>query len=452
MSKLLQWALNLGYFFAGIIFIPIIIYRIIFQKRYRRGLSDRLGFVSERYGKRPCIWIHAVSVGEVNATRPLIKRIKQQLPFHEIYLSTITDTGYDRAITILDKDHVFFLPIDFSFTIKKAIKRLNPSLIVLIELELWPNLVIEAHNQNIPIIIANGRITEKSVKLYTLLRPLARRLIDKISLILTQDEIYRDRFAQIGAKPEKLHITGSLKWDSAEVIDHIDSEDKLAEAVGIDRNHPLLVAGSTGGDMEEEIIIRAYHQLRSKHPNLQLAIVPRKPERFNRVAQIISSRGFYPIRRSEFPDGSNAPRGQVRGRPIIILGDTMGELRKFYSLATIVIIGRTFLPMGGSDVMEVAALGKPIVLGSHYENFAEPVEKLLEKSAAIVIQEPEKLASTIDNILTDEVKLKMMRENAKKVVIENQGATKKTVEKICEILGFQYDETERGTATPKIKE
>lgn len=449
---LLQWLVNVFYIIAGILFLPIAIYRLIFQNRYKRGLLQRLGFIKTRFGPRPSIWIHAVSVGEVNASKPLIKRLKQQLPFHEIFISTITDTGYDQAVKIVGEDNVFFLPVDFSFVIRRAIKRLKPSLIILMELELWPNLLIEADKENIPVIIANGRITEKSLRLYKLIKPLTEILLSKLACALVQDKTYEDRFLQLGMPSDKIYITGSLKWDSAELKNKVDSADKLAEEVLIDKSKHLIVAGSTGGDVEEEAIIRAYYQLRSRFTNLQLAIIPRKPERFDRVAQIISSRGFYPVRRSESLKGKLDPLAiKSKGKPPIILGDTMGELKKFYNLATIVIIGRTFIPMGGSDVMEAAALGKPIIVGPYYDNFREPVEILAKNGAAIIIDGPEKLASTIEELLLSEDTLHRISESARKTVRENQGASRKTAEKICNLLGFEYDTTERSIAVPKLQ-
>jgi len=300
-------------------------------------------------------------------------------------------------------------------------------------------------------MIANGRITERALSRYKLLGPLTRSIFRNLSLVLAQDDIYQKRFADLGVETAKLITTGSLKWDSAMAAGTISNHETLAQAVGIDPTKPLLVAGSTGDDIEEEAVIRCYQQLRSKFSELQLAIIPRKPERFDHVAKLISARGFYPIRRSEYPDGTKAPGRFVAARPVIVLGDTMGELRKFYNLATVVFVGRTLVPMGGSDVMEVAALGKPIVVGPHVDNFSDAVAKLISAGAAVQVDKPEKLAGTIDQIFTDRQKLKEMASVAREVVVSNQGATVKTASYICDILGMEYDQTEHGIATPKLK-
>ncbi len=447
---MIQWLANFGYIIAGILFLPIVIYRMIFQKRYLRGWKNRLGFVPKRYGQRPAIWIHAVSLGETNAAKPLIERLRQQLPFHEIFVSTTTDTGYDRASKLYGSENVFFFPFDFSCTMSKAMKRLNPSLVVLMELEVWPNLATIANRLKIPVVIANGRLTKRSLDRYKLLGPLAKGIFGSLTIIMVQDEIYRKRFLNLGIESSKLLVTGSLKWDGASLAEKISGVQELSEALRIDPNKKLLVAGSTGDDLEEEAIIRSYQQLRTQHNDLQLAVIPRKPERFDSVAKILSSRGFHVIRRTKYPDGTLAPDGPVAGKPTVILGDTMGELRKFYSLASVIFVGRTLVPMGGSDVMEVAALSKPMIIGPHFEHFKDAVNKLLEADAITIAEQPEKLAGIIEKLLTDEGARNILAKNAKNVVIENQGATRKTVERLCDILEMEYDKTERGIATEKI--
>jgi 3-deoxy-D-manno-octulosonic-acid transferase len=450
MKHILRWLANIGYVLAGLLFLPIAIYRMIFEQRYLRGWENRFGYVPDRYTNRPAIWVHAVSMGEVNAAKPLIEKIQKQLPMHEVFISTNTDTGYNRAVSLFGADHVFFSPFDFSFCVSRAMKRLKPSLIVLMELEVWPNLLSVANQEQVPVIIANGRITERSAQRYGWLGPITKYIFEQLTMVLAQDELYLNRFAQLGVERNKLIVTGSLKWDGAMISDSVPSQDSLAKAMGIDPNSPLLVAGSTGEDMEEEAVIRAYQQLRSRWSELQLAIIPRKPERFDHVAKLISSRGFYPVRRSEFPDGSKGPGRFVAARPVIQLGDTMGELRKFYTLSTIVFVGRTLVPMGGSDVMEVAALGKPIVIGPHVDNFADAVQKLISSGAAVTVDSPEKLASVLGQILENKIKLQNMSQAAKEVVVSNQGATMKTASYVCKILGMEYDTSEHTVATPKI--
>lgn len=450
MNIVFRWIANIAYIIAGLIFLPVAVYRMIREGRYLRGWKNRFGGVPLRLGERPGIWIHAVSMGEVNAVKPLADRLRQQLPFYEVFVSTNTDTGYDRAVKLFGPDNAFFSPFDFSFAISRAFRRIRPSIILLAELEVWPNMVLLAKEKNIPVVVINGRVTERSMNRYKVLGPVVRWIFRGLTAVMAQDETYRKRFEALGVDPAKVTVTGSLKWDGAAVGDAAPGQEDLARAMGIDPAKELLVAGQTGDDIEEEAVIRAYQQLRSRYGELQLAIIPRKPERFDHVAKLIASRGFAAVRRSDQPDGSPSPGKLVAGRPVAYLGDTMGELRKFYGLATVVFVGRTLVPLGGSDVMEVAALGKPLVVGPSVFNFADAVGKLLAAEAAVQIDRPERLAGAIDAILSDRQRLASMSAAARDVVAANQGATRKTVERVCDILGMEYDATERGIASPKI--
>jgi len=452
MDRLQSWLANVCYMIGGVVFLPVLLYRMAFSGRYRRGWAHRLGFVPLRCTDRPVIWIHAVSVGEVNATRTLVDRLRQQLPLYEIYVSVTTDTGYDRACALYGRDNVMFYPFDLTFTMGPALRRLRPALIILMELEVWFNLVLLASRfePKIPVMVANGRITQRSVQRYGWVRWFAKGMFDRLALVLAQDETYGRRFSQLGVPVERIATVGSLKWDTATVAEAVEGADQLASAMGIDPDRPLLVAGSTGQETEEEAILRAYRQVWVHHDRLQLAIVPRKPERFEVVAKLIRARGFEVVRRSRHADGSPGG-GLVAGRPVVFLGDTMGELRKFYSLATVVFVGRSLVPMGGSDVMEVAGLGKPMVFGPFMDNFAEAAEKLLEADAAVRVEKEEKLAATVDELLADAERLQRMSHAARQVVLANQGATARTVERVCQVLGMEYDRTERAVATPRLQ-
>jgi len=241
----------------------------------------------------------------------------------------------------------------------------------------------------------------------------------------------------VGTPPDRLEITGSVKWDTAQVSDRIDGADELAAAIGLDSTRPLWVCGSTGPG-EERIILEAYHQLRQKQSDVELAIVPRKPERFDEVAALIRDAGYDCIRRSRHPDGSAPPASA--GSPRVWLGDTLGELRKFYTLATVVFVGRSLVPMGGSDPMEVAALARPIVVGPYMENFSLPVA-CLEQAGAIRIVRPanEDVASLlcreVGALLNDTALARTLGTAARQVVLDNQGATERTATALSGLLG-----------------
>ena len=444
--------LDIGYALAGLAFLPVVIYRAIFAGRYRHGWGSRFGAAPRRHTDRPCIWIHAVSVGEVNAIRTLVERLRQQFPGHEILISTTTDTGFDRAAAVFGRDRVFFFPFDFSWVMRRAFDRLRPSAVLLVELEVWPNLVAEATRRSVPVAVVNGRITERSLRRYRLAGPLVRRLFQRIDLVMVQDEIYRRRFLEIGAPADRIVETGSLKWDTAKPEQGAGGEEALsaiAEALGLERGKPIMVAGSTAETVEEEAIVRAYQQARVRHADLQLVIAPRKPERFDQVARLIRSRGFKVVRRSEHPDGTRLERPGSLVASAVVLLDTIGELRRLYAMASVVVVGRTFVPLGGSDVMEIAALGKAMILGPHTENFADAVGKLLESEAAVQVDSAEKLAGQIERLLGDSSLLEEIGERARQVVVSQQGATDRTARHVCELLGYEFDATGRAVATPR---
>ncbi len=411
---------------------PYLIYR-----RLKRGPSsvawrERLGRVPSRPVSGCCVWIHAVSLGEVNATRTLVGELRRRLPEAVIVVSSTTQTGLERARALYPKLLVFRFPLDFSFVIRSLLSRIRPSIIVLMELEVWPNLIEVATAREIPVVIANGRVTlEKSMRRFNrpLIRRLSRRMFAKLRWVGAQDETYAARFVELGVPCERVQVTGSLKYDAADTVDRIEGQDELAEQMGISPSQPLRVCGSTGPG-EEALILTAYADLLDEFPELQLAIVPRKPERFDQVAQLIVERGFACLRRST---GSPAvPSGVSEPRPVF-LGDTMGELRKFYALATVVFVGRSLVPMGGSDVMEVAGLAKPILVGPHTENFTEAADILLGAGAAQRVERADALAPAVAELLRDERRRARRGLAGRRAIMARRGATERTVDQIVNL-------------------
>ncbi|MFQ5422626.1 MAG: 3-deoxy-D-manno-octulosonic acid transferase [Phycisphaerae bacterium] len=467
----MTWLLNLAYIPAAIACLPLLLYQIIVQKKNRHGWRDRFGFIRRRAARKPCIWIHAVSLGEVNATRSLVAEIERRLPAYDIVISATTDTGYAAARRHYPAKLVFRYPLDFSCAVRRVLDRVRPDAIVLMELEVWPNLVELTRRRGIPIGIANGRVTkDKSMRRFRrpLIRTVARRMFSEIAWVAAQNERYAARFIELGARPDRTTVSGTMKYDTAIIADAVLGQEALAQALHIDRSRPLIAAGSTGPG-EEEMLLDACDALRRNRPDIQLAIVPRKPERFDEVAQRIRARGFACNRRSQSPDllGHEA-RAEHRKRRVaesrsrrrpgtdenaitpIFLGDTMGELRKFYALADVVFVGRSLAPMGGSDVMEVAGLGRPMCFGPHMENFSDVVAKLSAANAAVQIRSTDELAETLDRLLSDPDGALAMGRRAQDVVRQNVGATEKTVALLCESLGRRSDYPTTSISTLKI--
>lgn len=406
-------------------------------RRWRRGpgslsLGERLGAVPSRPVSADCVWIHGVSLGEINATRTLVAELHRHAPDCAIVVSSTTNTGLERARELYPRLTVFRFPLDFSPALNRAMERLRPSILVLMELEIWPNLGEVAHDRKIPVIIANGRVTsDRSMRWFRLpgLRQLAHRMFARIRWVGAQDQTYAARFRELGVPHESVVVCGSLKFDAADASERIEGQEALADAMTIDRRKPLLVCGSTG-DEEELLILAAYERLLEFAPELQLAIIPRKPERFDDVARLIAQCGFTCLRRSGKPP---LVPPEVAAPRAVFLGDTTGELRKFYALATINFVGRSLVPMGGSDMIEAAALGKPLLIGPHTDNFAEAVAVLKAAGACEIVADAGELASACRNLICDAERGKAMGAAAREVVLGGRGATQKTVEAILRI-------------------
>ena len=408
---------------------PKVLYRAAKQGRYRNGWGERFGDISRRYPDKPCVWIHAVSVGEVNAARTLIDDLKEKLPDYEIIISTTTDTGYARATTLYSKAHeVFFYPLDFSFAVRRAFRKLKPDVCLLMELEVWPNFAAIANKKNIPIVVVNGRLSDKSFPRYQRIKPAARWMFKKVSLILAQTDEYADRFKALGCAADKVIVTSSLKYDTAQIVDKVEGTDELAGQLNV-KDENIWVAGSTGPE-EEQMILDVFTRLRQHHADLRLVVVPRKPERFDEVAALIDQTEFTSVRYSKLK--SNDEKAQ--GKPDIILGDTMGDLRKLYSLASVVFVGRTLVPMGGSDMIEPAALGKCTVFGPYTFNFKETVDILIKGSGAIEVNSPDQLCETIDKCLTNPAFAIESANKGREIIKAQQGATKRSVVAITNLL------------------
>ncbi|KPK80775.1 MAG: hypothetical protein AMJ81_11315, partial [Phycisphaerae bacterium SM23_33] len=301
---MLGWILNVAYALALVGTSPMWLARMIRHGKYRRDWAQRLGRVPRRYGLQPVIWIHGVSVGEINAARQLVAELHGQLPDYRVLVSSTTDTGLAAAQRLFAPEHkVFRWPWDFSFAVDAALKRLAPAMVILVEGDVWPNFVGRCRRRGIPVVVVNGRIgPHKGFPRYRRIRPLAARMFNSLAAIGVQDEAYARLFRRLGVRDDQLVVTGMMKYDTAQIGDRVAGQDELAAALGITPDQKLLVAGGTGAG-EEPIVLDAFEQLR-RQPGRQarLAIVPRKPERFDEVARWITGRGFELLRRSRCSD------------------------------------------------------------------------------------------------------------------------------------------------------
>jgi 3-deoxy-D-manno-octulosonic-acid transferase len=362
--------------------------------------------------------------------------LEKKFPEYEIVVSTTTDTGFGRANELFGKRlSIFYFPMDFSLTMRRAFGGIRPAICLLIELEVWPNLVRIAHQSNIPVVVVNGRLSERSFRRYKLIKSVAKKIFENITLALAQTEEYAERFREIGVPAEKVIVTGSVKYDTAQVADKVEGADVLATQLGL-KNDRLWVAGATG-DGEEQIILDVYKQLieQKQFEDLRLAIVPRKLERFEEVANLIKQAGFGLIRFSEIKSsGKLRIENEELRNKTIVLGDTMGDLRKFYSLATVIFVGRSLVPMGGSDMMEAAALGKCTIFGPYAFNFKQAVEDLLKANGAILVKDAGELFKAMTRCLADVDYARRIARNGQEIIRKNQGATVRTIDKIMKLI------------------
>jgi len=429
----MRFVFDLLYILLAIVISPLLLYRMLRFGRYKKGWANRFGIISRKDLSKKCIWLHAVSMGEVNATQTIVNELAKELADFEIVISSTTDTGFERAKNLYgDKLSVFYFPLDFSCIMARAFRNLRPSVCLLMELEVWPNLVSIAKKQKIPVVVVNGRISDKSFPKYKLFRPVIKNIFRRTALILAQTKEYAERFILLGADENKVIVSGSLKYDTAQIAGSVEGSSELAEKLNIKPADRLLIAGQTGPG-EEEIIINIYKKIiaQSRFKDVRLAIVPRKPERFDEVAHLIESADLTLVRYSKIKNEKKSLKGEGN---CVILGDTMGDLRKFYSLASIIFVGRSLVPMGGSDMAEAAALGKCTIFGPHTFNFNQTVEDLLRDSGAIQIQNEQQFFEAVQKCLNEQDYAEKIASSGQNVIRKNQGATKRTVEQIKMLL------------------
>lgn len=417
------------------------------REKVQDAFRTRTGKVTPRAGNGRAVLIHAVSVGELNAARGLIEQFRLAHPDIHVIVTTTTKAGDEQARKLFDGQpltSVMRFPIDLSTPIRTMLDSLRPTLVILMELEVWPNFLKHCRQRHIPVAIANGRITEPSFKRYRFIGPLAKRMFRRVDLCIAQDETYSDRFLKLGVPSDRLLVAGTMKFDTAKVEDRVAGDDELAKSVslplpassGDQRSERVWIAGSTGPG-EEEIVLDVYKRLLESHPALRLAIIPRKPERFDEVATLIESRGYTCIRRSA-PLAGLLKQQQSPTVPAVALGDTMGELRKFYSLADVVFVGRSLVDLGpkqhGSDMIEPAALAKPVVIGPFTSNFEEPVRAFKSHSAIIEVTSVNELYEQTRQLLEDTSAATEMGRRAQSVVVSGKGSLKRHMDRLLPLL------------------
>lgn len=422
---------------ASIVLLPRFVFDAIFKGKYAAGFSQRLGFVPKLVPDgRKVIWLHCVSVGETNAARPLALKIKIDFPDCRLIVSTTTRTGHELAKTAFADlaELVFYFPFDWKSTVRRSLKRLSPSVVLLMETEIWFNFIRETNHFGATISIVNGRLSERSFRRYSYIKNFMHRIFAYLDLALMQENADATRLMKLGIRAIKVKVTGNLKFDHNLDEHEVDLTEVLRKRFDVTSGAPLIIAASTHSP-EEIYLLEAFKQVwKTSSVNLpRLVIAPRHPERFDEVATLIEKTGFAWTRRS-------APPSDADKTAEIILLDSIGELRAAYPLAEIVFVGGSLIPHGGQSIFEPAAAGKAVITGPHTANFEAAVKEFLEKDALIQLPKlPDKhvlprLASTFSELLADKKKTAELGMNALTVMEHNRGAVNRTVEYLTPLL------------------
>lgn len=415
---------------AFLLMTPLFLIR---QGKYGAGFWQRLGYLPEfKADSRQVIWLHCVSVGETNAARPLVDELIRQFPDHRLVISTTTKTGQKLAKEIFagKAEVVFYFPFDWRFTVRRALKKFNPRLVLLMETELWFNFLRETFKSGAKIVIVNGRLSQKSFKRYSYIPNFMKRVLLYIEMALMQDNADAKHLMKLGMRGSKVKVTGNMKFDHN--LDNAENAltGELRERFAVRAEAPLIIAASTHSP-EEKLILEAFREIwKNSSGNLpRLLIAPRHPERFEEVAKLVKESGFDWVLRSE------APSGRDKTAEVILL-DSIGELRAAYPLAEIVFVGGSLIPHGGQSILEPATAGKAIITGPHTHNFTAVVNEFLAKDALVQLPErkdaeivPE-LVKRFNELLQNEVRRGTLGANARGAMQKNRGATAKTIEHI----------------------
>ncbi|QDU62298.1 3-deoxy-D-manno-octulosonic acid transferase [Planctomycetes bacterium Pan216] len=408
--------------------LPYWLFKAATTGKYREGIASKLlGKAPEGLDGRPTVWIHAVSVGEVLLLRPLLGRLEASCPDYQFVLSTTTNTGYAVAKEKFRGTPVFYAPFDFTWAIRRVLGDLQPSLLMLVELELWPNLLSEAKRHNIPVVVINARMSERSFGGYQKIASLLRPSLEAIDWWGVQDQSYAGRIKALVGPSTAMTVTGSIKYDGVATERWSPDTNRLRRLLGF-REEKILIAGSTMAD-EESMILDVWESLRQQFPELRLVLVPRHQERFGAVARLLEQRGICVVRRSQLDAPLDAPA------PVTLV-DTIGELGHLWGLADIAYVGGSMnCGRGGQSMIEPAAVGVPCCFGPETWNFRHTVAHLLEVRGAVAVDDARDLAATLEHWIRAPEEAEAMGQRARAFIRSQQGALDATAREIESRLG-----------------
>ena len=406
----------------AVLLSPIILFKLITVPKYRGGISQKLGRVRKKVkrviqGTRP-IWVHAVSVGEVMAAHPLIRELKKKYPGRKLILSTVTVTGnYTARQRVPEADAVFFFPFDYPWIVRRVIRRINPVIVLIAETELWPNFFRELSRAGIPSAVINGRISGSSYKNYLKFKSFFSQVFGQVTLFCMQSGEDAARVKDIGALADRVMVTGNLKFDQK-----IPSMRSLPVSLRADSK--VITAGSTHRG-EEAALLEVFRRLREKFPELVLIIAPRHPERFDEVEGLVNRAGYDCQRRTRMTSAIKD----------VLLLDTIGELRSFYGICDIAFVGGSLVKVGGHNLLEPAAMKKPVIFSRYMFNFKEISEALISAGGGILVKDKQELYVQADKLLSDKNYSQQIGNRAFAVIESNSGAAKRTIDAVSGLIG-----------------
>ena len=410
---------------SAAVLIPYYLFRGWRQGKVRRGIRERLGFYTAgqlaQVAGRKVLWVHAVSVGETRAAVPLLKRLKSLYPEHLLVLSNVTETGHQIARDLREVDLCLFFPFDLSWVVQRVLRQVRPDAVIIVETEIWPNFIHGASRAGIPVILVNGRISDRSFPRYRLARKLIAPILDQIDAFCMQTELDGERIVAMGARSERVSVTGNLKFDmQVHPVDSAERE-RLRGAFRLPEGAVIWVAGSTHAG-EEEIVTGVYRDLVASGESLFLILVPRHPERCRPVREMLAGQGLGIGLRSALEERL-APFAPGE----ILLVDTLGEMLTFYALADLVFVGGSLVPVGGHNVLEASIMEKPVVFGSYMHNFKEISSLLLSERAGLMVTDRLELLGAVRQLLGDAARRTAMGRAGAGLLERNAGATDKTI-------------------------
>ena len=429
----MYWFYNICLVAYWILQIPLLIYRLVFEEGFYDRLKQSAGIMPTptllQIADHNAIWVHAASVGEVVAASPIVRELKKMYPDEMVVVSVVTATGHRMAQRIIPEadGHIFF-PFDLPVITERIVNIVNPKAIILIETELWPNFLRLAWKKDIPVMMMNGRISGRSMRRYSLIKRFTTRMLLQIRKFCMQSKIDRERIISMGAIPQRVVITGNTKYDQTYAEVSEEERAKLRREFRFEGKGPIIVAGSTHGG-EEEIVVRTFGKVLEKYPDARLLLAVREITRAASVRFMIKHQGYTVLRRSKM--GTDEDDG--KDAQIVIL-DTIGELGRLYSLADVVFVGGSFVKVGGHNILEPAAHGKPIVVGPNMFNFAEIFDLLSSRGACVMVKNEKEFIDTCLDILIHPDRAEAMKRSCIEVVQENQGATRKNLEQLQKML------------------